>query len=202
MAGVQQAEAEPSMEEILASIRKIIADEDIKPAEAPDNKLETPFEEGEVLELTQLVEEDGSVVDLTKTPEQEVTVTDQLLEELAPAMAAALAAEVQTAVETPISSPVIAAKQSSATQESLISEQTVNSSTNSLSALANVLQVERLAASAPSWTPMGNGARTLEDMVMELMKPMLQSWLDENLPAVVDRLVQKEIDRISRRTNT
>jgi len=48
-------------------------------------------------------------------------------------------------------------------------------------------------------TPFGNGARTLEEMVLELMRPMLKSWLDQNLPPIVERLVQKEVERIARR---
>ena len=46
---------------------------------------------------------------------------------------------------------------------------------------------------------MGNGARTLEEMTVGLMKPLLKEWLDQNLPNIVDRLVQKEIERITRK---
>ncbi len=41
-------------------------------------------------------------------------------------------------------------------------------------------------------------ARTLEDLVKEMLRPMLKSWLDDNLPAVVERLVRAEIERVSR----
>jgi cell pole-organizing protein PopZ len=40
--------------------------------------------------------------------------------------------------------------------------------------------------------------RTLEDFVSELLRPMLKTWLDENLPAMVERLVRAEIERVSR----
>jgi len=40
--------------------------------------------------------------------------------------------------------------------------------------------------------------RTVEELVSELMRPMLKTWLDENLPAIVERLVGAEIERISR----
>jgi len=40
--------------------------------------------------------------------------------------------------------------------------------------------------------------RTVEELVSELMRPMLKTWLDENLPAIVERLVRAEIERISR----
>jgi uncharacterized protein len=42
------------------------------------------------------------------------------------------------------------------------------------------------------------GNRTLEDLTRELLLPMLKSWLDQNLPTIVERLVRAEIDRVSR----
>jgi cell pole-organizing protein PopZ len=39
---------------------------------------------------------------------------------------------------------------------------------------------------------------TLEDVVRETLSPMLKSWLDENLPHVVERMVQAEIERVTR----
>ena len=40
--------------------------------------------------------------------------------------------------------------------------------------------------------------RTLEDFIGELLRPMLKTWLDENLPSMVERLVRAEIERVSR----
>ena len=45
---------------------------------------------------------------------------------------------------------------------------------------------------------LGAGNQTIEGIVRELLRPMLKSWLDENLPAVVERLVEREIERVSR----
>ena len=39
---------------------------------------------------------------------------------------------------------------------------------------------------------------TLEDLVREMLKPMLKDWLDQNLPPIVERMVAKEIARLSR----
>jgi hypothetical protein len=83
--------------------------------------------------------------------------------------------------------------------DTLVSEPTTAAAVNSLSALSNTLEIGRLASMPMSGTYLGNGGRTLEDMVMELMRPMLKEWLDQNLPAIVDRLVQKEIERIARK---
>jgi len=42
------------------------------------------------------------------------------------------------------------------------------------------------------------GGRTVEELVSELIRPMLKTWLDDNLPAIVERLVRAEIERLSR----
>ena len=41
-------------------------------------------------------------------------------------------------------------------------------------------------------------SRTLEDIVKDMMRPMLRDWLDDNLPPLVERLVREEIQRVSR----
>jgi uncharacterized protein len=47
-------------------------------------------------------------------------------------------------------------------------------------------------------TVLVQNAKTLEDLVREMLRPMLKAWLDENLPAMVERLVRAEIERVSR----
>ena len=47
-------------------------------------------------------------------------------------------------------------------------------------------------------TVLSQNARTLEDLVKDMLKPMLKAWLDDNLPVVVERLVRAEIERVSR----
>ncbi|HEY0329769.1 MAG TPA: DUF2497 domain-containing protein [Rhodopseudomonas sp.] len=47
-------------------------------------------------------------------------------------------------------------------------------------------------------TVLSNNARTLEDLVKEMLRPMLKSWLDDNLPQLVERIVKAEIERVSR----
>jgi len=47
-------------------------------------------------------------------------------------------------------------------------------------------------------TVLSNNARTLEDLVKEMLRPMLKSWLDDNLPGLVERIVKTEIERVSR----
>jgi cell pole-organizing protein PopZ len=47
-------------------------------------------------------------------------------------------------------------------------------------------------------TVLTHNARTLEDLVQDMLRPMLKDWLDENLPTMVERLVRAEIERVAR----
>jgi cell pole-organizing protein PopZ len=182
--------SDPSMEEILASIRKIISD-DAPPAEAapaastpaaePEAGIATPTaKEDDILELTQMVQDDGSVVDLA-----------DIEPEPAPPP--------PPPPPPPVMMPPVMMPPVMMPTEALISQPAAQSAATALSALANTVEIERLASAPFGATALGNGGRTLEDMVIELMRPMLKSWLDQNLPPIVDKLVQKEIERISRR---
>jgi len=54
------------------------------------------------------------------------------------------------------------------------------------------------AFSALAQTVLVQNAKTLEDLVKEMLRPMLQHWLDNNLPTLVERLVRAEIERVAR----
>lgn len=54
------------------------------------------------------------------------------------------------------------------------------------------------AFGALAHTILAQNARTLEDVVTEMLQPMLKQWLDDNLPGIVERKVQEEIERVSR----
>lgn len=47
-------------------------------------------------------------------------------------------------------------------------------------------------------TVLSQNARTLEDLVREMLRPMLKTWLDDNLPGLVERIVRAEIERVAR----
>ncbi len=47
-------------------------------------------------------------------------------------------------------------------------------------------------------TVLSQNARTLDDIVLELLKPMIKGWLDDHLPTIVERLVRAEIERVAR----
>jgi uncharacterized protein len=66
----------------------------------------------------------------------------------------------------------------------ILSRTTMNAVESAFNSLAN--------------TVLSNNARTLEDLVKEMLRPMLKSWLDDNLPGLVERIVKAEIERVSR----
>ena len=194
----QNSQQEPSMEEILASIRRIISedvDEEGSAAEkaveafeaepkigdetiADDLVAEESEYEEEVLELTDEVQDDGTVVNL-KTGETLDEDTQQT-EEDDPHRETGLVDEITTSA----SAAVI--------DERLVSQTAGIDSVSSLSSLAAAVDDHR-RASDPSIGP-----RTIEDLVKEVMRPMIREWLDDNLPALVERLVGREIERLTR----
>jgi cell pole-organizing protein PopZ len=93
--------------------------------------------------------------------------------------AAARAAHGQAAFGLPSSE-----KPAAAPQQQILSRSTVSAVESAFNTLAN--------------TVLSNNARTLEDLVKEMLRPMLKSWLDDNLPGLVERIVKAEIERVSR----
>ncbi len=47
-------------------------------------------------------------------------------------------------------------------------------------------------------TMLSENSRTIEDLVREMLRPMLKAWLDDNLPGLVERMVRSEIERVAR----
>ena len=62
----------------------------------------------------------------------------------------------------------------------------------------NTISAVESAFNTLAHTVLSNNARTLEDLVKEMLRPMLKSWLDDNLPGLVERIVKAEIERVSR----
>jgi cell pole-organizing protein PopZ len=73
---------------------------------------------------------------------------------------------------------------SAAPPQQILSRSTVSAVESAFNSLAN--------------TVLSNNARTLEDLVKEMLRPMLKGWLDDNLPGLVERIVKAEIERVSR----
>ncbi len=176
---------EPSMEEILASIRRIIADDQDGPR-ASAAPAAAPSADNDILDLAdlqptpqppklQLEHEDISFRDSDGQIDFDaLEVEDEPLPPPPPPPAPAPAYVPPRAPAPPATSPV----------EVLVSSTTGAS-------VAGAFQM--LSA-----TVLSNQARTLEDLVQDMLRPMLKGWLDENLPGMVERLVRAEIERVSR----
>jgi uncharacterized protein len=171
---------EPSMEEILASIRRIIADDQAaKPTEVAAKPVPPP-EPDDVLDLAEFAEPAPKPASLDPDPidfgveafdfDAISVEPDPEPEPPAPPLPEARAPE-----------PVLAEP---APAEPLISAATDASVNSAFNALAH--------------TVLSRNARTLDDLVAEMLRPMLKAWLDDNLPVMVERLVRAEIERVSR----
>ena len=131
---------EPSMEAILSSIKKIIADEDrsraINSSRPARDSRRDESEEDDILELTQAADEtEGELLDTDKA--------------------------------------------------------------QSLRQSFSVLQTLSEPGVAPQIVR--SGETSLEGLTRELMKPMLKEWLDTNLPGIVEAMVAREIERITKK---
>lgn len=224
----QEAQQEPSMEEILASIRRIIsedgeeetaaapdADAEAVPeaVEEPEPEPEAPEEpaavEEDVLELTDEVQDDGTVVNLNtgeavedeETPEEFVEALElDEEEEVELEMVDAVEEPAEEAIAEPEPAPEIQEQPAAEPAEALaaeaadrlVSENPAMNSVSSLSALAAAVDTHRRAVD-PSIGP-----RTIEDLVKDVMRPMIREWLDDNLPSLVERMVGREIERLTR----
>lgn len=200
----QAAESEPTMEEILASIRRIINEDDEKPAgqdetapaaaaePAPEPAPEPEPEAAVAAEPAPEPEPEESVLELTEAVEEPaagsspLAVEDDLMfvdrEEPQPAPAP----EPEPAAAAP--EPALAPAPEPAPEEDALLDQTAaTAAAGAFGALAANLRVA------------STDGQTLEALVRELMKPMLKQWLDANLPRIVEEKVEAEIERVARR---
>ena len=168
-----------SMEDILQSIKRIIAEEGDP---APDAT------SADVLELTDLLADDGSVSKTDVAKPLESMSIDDIMAAPTPAPAPAPEPEPVAAAPAPAPAPVAA-------DEGLISSAALSASVSALNSLR-----DSLAPNTPPHTPDTIAFRsgtTVEDLVLEALRPMLKSWLDNNLPGMVESLVKKEISKLT-----
>ena len=181
------------MEEIIASISRIIA-EDKDPA---DRRVGTkaqseavapaPGERSDILELTQVVDEDGSVRRISPWAEA-VTASPA-----SPDGATASPADAAGRIEPrPSHSDAALEARLDPARERIVS---VATSGAAAAAFAQLGALPRERRNEPE-LPLGGAKRTLEEIVHEMLRPLLQAWLDDHLPGIVERLVREEIARV------
>ncbi|MBR0895055.1 DUF2497 domain-containing protein [Bradyrhizobium tropiciagri] len=239
---------EPSMEEILASIRRIIADDEAKPGAAekpaaaaapPPPKVEPPpaakpamkspppaappaakaaapapkspppapapapasNSQDDIDSLLASLDEATPAAEIRPSPQPEpqpeadvFELTDDMaLPDPAPAASFRKVepqddvefTEARSRAQEPVREPFREPPAiEPAPMQQIISGTTMRAVESAFNSLAN--------------TVLSNNARTLEDLVKEMLRPMLKSWLDDNLPGLVERIVKAEIERVSR----
>ena len=169
----QAAITHTSMEEIIASISRIIAEENraSRAAAIP------PADQTRILELTEMIEPDGTIKKLP--PAGRPAEADR---EPAPPCAG----------RERVASPGDAASEPA--REGILS---APASEMTAAAFGRLAAVVRERQAGPDLA-LGGGGRTLEDLVRDALRPLLRAWLDEHLPAIVERLVREEIQRVVR----
>jgi uncharacterized protein len=202
---------EPSMEEILASIRRIISDDqgnttnpepqstaidfdgfdqdvisvsdtthqESQPVSAPQSQssIDDLFDNVEEEELEFRDSEDLPEENMEEEPQEDAfdeleldnPIEPEPVYEPEPVMAA-------PRFDPPPSRPYV--------DDRLISRSTDQSVSSAFSSLAHTI--------------LNQNGRTIDDLVTEMLRPMLKNWLDDNLPTIVERLVRAEIERVAR----
>ena len=177
---MENAQPEPSMEEILASIRRIISeDEEEGAASAPAPKAAAqppqpalkaavpqreappaPAEPAEPMKAPRVAE--AAPKPVAETPVLETEDTEMLKKN----------------VEASIAERAEAA---------ILDQSTADAASQAFQSLSQTVRVA------------DKESRTLEDIVVAMLQPMIKDWLDANLPAIVEEKVEEEVQRVSRR---
>jgi uncharacterized protein len=163
-----------SMEEIIASISRIIAED----SRATAASLVPPAVKTGILELTDMIEPDGSIKKLPAAAAPDIGSEGQA------------AAPAQGEPATARTEAVAPEAGSRTTPSAPVAE-------TAAAAFGRLAAVVRDRRAAPDLA-LGAGGRTLEDVVRDALDPLLRAWLDERLPAIVERLVREEIQRVVR----
>ena len=191
---------EPTMEEILASIRRIIS-EDEAPAPAAAEAAATPADPPRPVEAAPAHED---VLELTDRVEAEPPAPPPVAAPVMAAPPAAAAAPAPRPAPKPVlgdldfSDPPPAAARPAASPPPPAPAFAASHDEPLVGGPAEQRAASHFGALTSSLAMPGSG-RTLEDVVRELLRPLLKDWLDQNLPQIVEARVQDEVERISRR---
>lgn len=196
---------EPTMEEILASIRRIIADDDAAktPAEPNQPPLETPRLDESHLPARFAAKSSSSG---SSSANGRHDISAMLGSFDAPNTVPAEPAQPDVQEQGEASTSRLRSADGKAdTQSPLVTNAVAdarrqiqrNMPDRPLLAPSTTAAVDS-AFSSLAQSVLAKNARTLDDLVSEMLRPMLKAWLDDNLPELVERIVRDEIERVSR----
>jgi cell pole-organizing protein PopZ len=197
------AAGDPSMEDILASIRRILSEDEPQPAApaaaAPPEPVPPADDDDDVLILDPSMEVAAEPPPLSD-PVEDVLATfrerdpepePQHEPEPEPAFEP-MPMAMQMPPVLPVAPEPLPQSTPPAVSADLMAPETEAAAASSVSGLVRRLASER---STHVWA----GGPTIEDLVREEVRPLLKQWLDTNLPDMVERLVRAEIERVVRR---
>lgn len=227
----EQAQKEPTMEEILSSIRKIIADDDApapteaEPEAAADADM-SMFEDDDMLEadaveveseadvlaaISQSMEEATEELEAAEAPAAEdsfdfvveedsfETFEDDAFEGVEDFAEAEATVELEPVEDT--FEPVAEAAPEPQPEPPVQEETPMSAKAAPLTDTATVSAAAGVFGKLLEKVEFGEeagGATTIDALVREMLRPMLKEWLDDNLPAIVEKQVEAEVQRIAR----
>ena len=212
------------MEEILSSIRRIIADEETDDKSGGDDALGTAeagsealgddaetlarvaADEGDadedVLELTKVVRDTGEVIDFQgkRSSADAAWDDDEARHDDEQRLEVVLA---DRAPEAPVGTgrDHIEREDQVVHNEPVRASELMSAATASVAGGAFAKLSEALQRTPEEESVADSSGRTVEQFFEDIARPILKEWLDAHLPAIVERLVQKEIQKISRRAD-
>ncbi len=155
-------EIDPSIEEILASIRQIISDDEPESVEATEDVDSTPDPEPE-----EDIEEEDDVFELTKDMEEE---SEDELEE-----------------DVNIDFMAQDNEEPEESETDIFTETAASATAGAFSKLTENVALSHYSDNI-----------TLEEIVKDMLRPMLREWIDSNMPRLVKVLVEKELEKLAR----
>lgn len=203
-----------SMEEILQSIRSIIA-EDGDGGKTGGEKKDPNNPAGEVagsdvLELTDSMAAEAAAAPAATPPAAPVIEAPAAAPAApaaapaapaaapaapAPAASADVLSQIENALATPAAAPAPAA--AAPTGETLLSPEAAALATNAVKKLQAAVEPP-IPANTTTPSPSFMSGNTVEAMAAAMLRPMIKEWLDKNLPGIVERIVTMEIRRLSK----
>lgn len=189
---------EPSIEEILGSIRRIIAEDDEQPG--------ADSEDEEPLELTNKIDADGTItnaavdqplhaVDEPRDVTEQPIVKDESEPDMTPI-------ETQSKPRTRHNDIAFNERDEEHSMSEISMDDTPANSEDTIlsrsTADATAAVMSKLARHTVV-TEQGHDGVTIENIVREMLKPLLRDWLDQNLPNIVQKTVERELQRLSQR---
>ncbi len=169
--------ADPSMEDILASIRRILSEDEAEAPAAPPAAVSAPT-------VAQPVADAGRAADVLALDSSMLVQPPQA----APPPPAPMA-------PPPAPEPSMPEPSITPSPGALLGAEASAAAASSLSSLLKTLSADRQPVAVYR-----GGGPTIEDVVRDELRPLLKHWLDHNLPGMVERLVRAEIERVVGRT--